>query len=98
MNTENGKIEGNMDVAKDFQLNGVITGNASVKSGVFFRLNGVVSGSLTIEHGASADINGVVNGNVINEGGTINIAGVVRGAIHGEANISPNAIIGSVYA
>ena len=94
MNTENGKIEGNVEVLEDFQLNGTITGNATVKSGAFFRLNGVVVGNLTIENGGSSEINGTVNGNVINEGGTVSVAGVVLGAIYGEANISPNAIIG----
>ncbi|WP_052185112.1 hypothetical protein [Methylotenera versatilis] len=94
MNSENGKIEGSMEILKDFQLNGTITGNATVKSGVYFRLNGVVLGNLTIENGGSSDINGVVCGNVINEGGTVSVTGVVQGAIHGGANISPNAKIG----
>jgi len=94
MNTESGKIEGNINITEESQLNGIINGSASVKSGAYFRLNGVVSKDLIVEAGASVDVNGVVNGNIINEGGTVNVAGVVRGTIHGPANVSVNAVVG----
>lgn len=94
MNTENGKIEGNINITEDFQLNGLVTGGASVTNGAHFKLNGVVSKDLTIAADSSADVNGVVNGNIINAGGVLNVAGVVRGNIYGPANISANAVIG----
>lgn len=64
MNTENGKIEGNINITEDFQLNGVVTGSASVINGAYFKLNGVVSKVLTIAAGSSVDVNGVVKGNI----------------------------------
>ena len=94
MNTENGKIEGNINITEDFQLNGVVTASASVINGAYFKLNGVVSKDLTIAAGSSVDVNGVVNGNIINEGGVVNVTGVVRGSLYGAAHVSANAVVG----
>lgn len=91
---ETGKIEGDVSISKNFQLDGLITGSATVETGMHFQLQGVVNKDLIVSNGASAQINGTVNGNVINLGGVVRIQGVVRGIVQGEAEISPNAVIG----
>ncbi len=93
MQMEDGKIEGSVSIEDDFQLNGVIAGNASVKSGAFFRLNGVVVGDIILEPGSSAEINGTVNGNVLNRGGKLDVLGVILGSVNGKANIDENAVV-----
>lgn len=54
----------------------------------------MVNKDVIVLNGASAQINGTVNGNVINQGGVVRIQGVVRGVVQGDAEISPNAIVG----
>jgi cytoskeletal protein CcmA (bactofilin family) len=91
---ETGKIEGDLSVSQNFQLDGVITGSVTVKAGVHFQLHGVVNKNVIVSNGASAQINGVVNGDIINLGGVVRVQGVVRGTIQGDAEISPSAVIG----
>lgn len=91
---ETGKIEGDVSITKDFQLNGMITGSVTVETGAHFLLHGTVNKDVIVSNGASAQINGIVNGNVINQGGVVKIQGVVHGTVQGEVKISPNAVIG----
>ena len=42
----------------------------------------------------SSDGQYYVRGACANEGGIVNVAGVVRGNIYGSANVSANAVIG----
>ncbi|GEQ76711.1 hypothetical protein CTTA_3716 [Comamonas testosteroni] len=93
MNSENGKIEGSITVNADFELNGMVTGSVVVEVGAFFRLNGMVLGDLILKAGSEAEVNGVLQGNAINEAGKLTVAGVVKGSLIGDANISPGAII-----
>jgi len=96
MITENKKIEGDCEVTEDLQLNGMITGNAIVKTGVTFNLNGTVAQDLIVESGGVAIVNGTVNGNVSNLGGTLRIYGIVNGSVdnvNGKTYVDPKAII-----
>jgi len=93
MQVEDGKIEGSITIEQDFQLNGVIAGNATVKAGAFLQLNGVVTGDIILEPSSSVEINGTVNGNVLNKGGKLDVFGVVLGSVSGNANIDGNAVI-----
>ena len=95
MHIENGQIDGDIEVTQDFQLNGVVNGNVSVISGATFILNGIVMKDINITATSSCNLNGTVMGNVVNNGGTVNIEGVVNGIIIGSTNISPNAVIKS---
>lgn len=87
-------IEGDFNVEQNFQLDGVITGSVTVETGVHFQLNGTVNKDVVLLDGASAQINGTVHGSVVNKGGVVRIKGVVGGSVEGDAEISPNAIIG----
>lgn len=77
MRTVNDKIEGDVNLLEDLQLNGLITGSVTVTSGVNFHLNGMVSKNVRLEPGSNAVINGTVSGELRNEGGTVTIGGVV---------------------
>jgi cytoskeletal protein CcmA (bactofilin family) len=95
---ENGKIEGDVAVKGDFQLNGMITGGVSVKRGGRFYLNGMVVGGLTVEEGGHAEVRGMVNGDATNVGGTLEVYGMVRGAVRGPSAstfVDSNAVVGS---
>lgn len=96
MNSEYGKIEGDFVVVKDFQLYGMITGNALVKNGGLLQLHGTVAKDLIVEEGGKAVINGTVRGNVINHGGVVDIYGVVNGNVNGHATIDANAVVQGV--
>jgi cytoskeletal protein CcmA (bactofilin family) len=91
---ETGKIEGDLNVEQNYQLDGIVTGSVTVETGVHFQLNGTVNKDVVLLDGSSAQINGTVHGSVINKGGVVRIKGVVGGAVQGDAEISPNAIIG----
>ena len=96
MKTESGKIEGDYRVTGPFQLNGMATGNVTVEGGGVFHLNGTVVGTLTVEAGGAAIVRGTVGGNVVNDGGSVEIFGVVRGSVIGTATIDVNAVLGSL--
>lgn len=93
MNIESGKIDDDYEITEDLQLNGMITGCSSVKSGAVLQLDGIVGKDVIVEQGGTAIINGTVSGNVINRGGTIEIYGVVYGNVNGSALIDDNAVV-----
>lgn len=93
MSIEHGKIEGDYEVLEDLQLYGMITGNAVVKKRATLELFGRIAKNLTVERGAKVVIKGTVSGDVINQGGTVEIYGIVRGNVNGPANIDKEAVI-----
>jgi cytoskeletal protein CcmA (bactofilin family) len=97
MNTENGKIEGDVEITFELKMHGMFLGNVTVKNGGYLILHGMATKSLVVEPGAAVEIFGMVIGNVINNGGKLFIAGRVNGQIienAGITNISDNASIG----
>lgn len=85
--------EGHVSVDDNTQVNGVVTGHITVRSGSHLQLNGVSSGDVTVESEASALLNGTVNGNVFGHG-TTKITGVVTGTATGEGvQIASGAIV-----
>ena len=98
MQIEKGKIEGDVAVEGDFQLDGMINGSAYVKQGGRFYLKGMVVGGLTVEEGGHAEVRGMVNGDATNVGGTLEVYGMVLGAVRGSSVstfVDSNAIVGS---
>ena len=71
-------LNGDQTINVNSQLLGIIYGNVIVNSGVFFQLDGIVSGNVTIQEGASVEVNGIVEGIIINNGGTLEITGIVK--------------------
>jgi cytoskeletal protein CcmA (bactofilin family) len=99
MRTENGKIDDNLIVAENFELNGMVTGSITVQSGKSLDLNGVCAGDLVVETGASANVSGMVAGDIVNSG-AVELLGLVQGNVRSKNTIfkrSPKAVImGSV--
>lgn len=60
MDYSDDKHEGDAEIVDDLQLDGMITGTATVKGDVFLQLNGMVGNSLIIESGGSVELNGTV--------------------------------------
>jgi hypothetical protein len=86
-----GKIDGSYVVAEDVNFSGMITGGATVTSGVLFELGGMVCGDLTVERGGQAIIRGTVNGTVRNLGGEVTVHGSV-GAVRDLSSDCPTNI------
>ena len=83
MRIEEGKIEGDITVDGDFVLNGMVTGNITVVSGGKLELNGTCGGDLTLEEGTTVYLRGKVAGDIHNNGGNLEIDGVIRDASSG---------------
>jgi cytoskeletal protein CcmA (bactofilin family) len=81
MKVEEGKIEGDITVDEEFQLNGIISGNITVVTGGSLILHGTCLGNLVIERDALANIHGTVVGDVENQGGKLEVHGTVDGNI-----------------
>jgi len=65
-----------MEVTRSERVDKVIPG-ARVKSGGALDVSGMVNGDVTVERGAYAVVRGSVNGAVVNNGGTVEIHGMV---------------------
>jgi len=97
MTIEHGKIEGDFTVHGEFMLHGMITGSATVETGAKLALHGMVCGDLIIENGAQVDLHGMVCRDVWNNGGTLEVRGMIIGTLHehaGQTTVADNASIG----
>jgi hypothetical protein len=92
----NGQIDGPATITEDLLLQGMVTGNATVASGVNLVLHGMVTGDLVVEHGATAVVYGTVAGSVINRG-RVEVAGRIVGALRdeegGQSTVHPDSDI-----
>jgi cytoskeletal protein CcmA (bactofilin family) len=97
MNTENGKIEGDIEITSELNMHGMFTGNVTVKNGGHLMLHGMATKSLYLEQGSVVEISGTVSGNVINNGGKLFVTGTIFGQIieqAGETHIAVGASVG----
>ncbi|OTP77282.1 hypothetical protein [Caballeronia sordidicola] len=98
MEVRSGRIDGPFTVERDLMIRGTVVGRATVRSGNNLVLNGTVTSDLVIEPAARVKIFGTVNGTVINQGGLVEIHGIV-GAVADTASssrtiIAQGAVIG----
>ncbi|MEX3954417.1 hypothetical protein [Trinickia sp. EG282A] len=91
MEVHGGKIEGPFTVDRDLTIHGMVAGRATVRPGCKLLLHGMATSDLVVEPGAHATVHGKVNGTVINEGGTVEIHGMV-GAVADTAPSSRTVI------
>jgi len=77
MRTIDAELHGPTIVRQDTRLNGVVNGDVTVPSGVRLELNGTVRGNLLTCPGSYAVIHGAVTGHLFNEGGEVEIFGLV---------------------
>src|SRR6185295_20059221 len=98
MRDSSDKIEGPCVIDGDVKLHGMITGDATLASGVALLLHGMVTGNLIVQPGAIAVVHGMVSGKLINQGADVTIYGTVGGLIdadlHRATKIMPGAIVG----
>ena len=91
-----GKIEGDEIMQRDLRLLGMITGSATVNSGVSLELSGMVIGDLIVDEGATVELHGMVGGDVTNKGGRLNVYGMIQGRLFkssGETHVDAKAVI-----
>ncbi|HEY2513443.1 MAG TPA: response regulator, partial [Polyangiaceae bacterium] len=80
---ERGTIEGDLSIARNTRLYGLVSGSVTVKAGRTLVLHGSINGDLVLEEGAVAHIYGTVGGNVFNDGSKLCVwkTGTVRGTL-----------------
>jgi cytoskeletal protein CcmA (bactofilin family) len=97
MRTINTDVQGPTILRQDTRLNGVVTGDVTVPAGVRLELNGTVKGNLLACPGSHSVINGAVLGHIFNEGGEVEIFGLVgvgRTADVERCYVHPTASVG----
>lgn len=82
------KIEGPFAIEEDLAIYGLVTGGATLRSGVKLILHGTIAGDLTIEPGARAILHGTVAGRVYNDGGRVELFGIADAV----ADRAPDAV------
>lgn len=96
MKTIKHKIMADTVLDEDTLLEGMIVGSTTVSENRKLRLYGDIIGNLSVRKGSDVLLYGTVNGNIKNEGGHLEILGIVNGKIDtlgGTTHIDPNAII-----
>lgn len=61
-------ITGDHTFQRDGTFDGMISGDAVVRSGITVSISGMIGGNLTIEHGARVRLTGMVGGDLLGEG------------------------------
>ena len=97
MRIEDEKIEGDVQLAQELTLSGMVTGNITVVDGGLLNLNGTCCKDLPLLEGAKVYLRGTVGGSVFNRGGYLEIYGTVAGSLHttqeGSTFIDPDAVV-----
>ncbi len=93
---EHGKVAGPLTITYDYEMHGIVEGNAIVARGGFLHLFGIVTGDLVVQKGASADVRGTVSQNLFNAG-NLEVHGIVVGRLtstpKASTTIAPGAVI-----
>jgi len=90
------KIIGDVTLNQDTELYGMIVGSTIIEENILLKLHGTITGNLILHKKSTVLHHGTVNGDVINEGGFLNIFGVVDGQVvrkDGNTVINSKAII-----
>ena len=74
-----GMTAGSLEITSDGTVRGMIGGDVIVASGVHATIKGMVAGDVIIEPGAMVRITGIVSGRVVNQGGMVEVKGMVAG-------------------
>jgi len=81
METEHGKIEGDLSLNYEFVLHGMVTGNIVVERGGSLYLHGTCGKNLIIQEGGKAYLHGTVSGDMQNRGGYLEVYSVINGRL-----------------
>ncbi|MBI2543089.1 MAG: hypothetical protein HYW24_02805 [Candidatus Aenigmarchaeota archaeon] len=89
-------IEGDYVVQETLYLSGILTGNVEVKQNGVFYLSGILNGNVDVDPQGTLYISGVMTGDITNDGGLVNITGIVVGNVitkSGDTFIDSSAIV-----
>lgn len=96
MRLVSGVVSDALSVSDEVRIDGMVTGNVSVLAGGVLHVYGMCVKDVLVGAGGSAKLMGLVNGNVINDGGTLEVAGTVHGSVttlKGQTTVSPQAVV-----
>ena len=96
MRTEYGQIEGDLSVSDHLALYGLCAGDITVEAGGALHLYGMCAGNVNVKKGGCAVVYGLCTGDAINDGGDLEVRGMVIGDITkhgGTTTILPGAKI-----
>ena len=79
MIAEHGKLDGNLYLDYELALHGMVTGDVIVDKGGNLYLHGMCCSNLIIKEGGSVFLHGTVTGDVVNQGGYLEVYGIVGG-------------------
>lgn len=95
MPVERGKIEGAVELSDELQLDGMVAGDVTVLDGGHLILRGTCCKNLLIRPGGTVDLYGTVSGDVTNQGGFLEVHGIIRGKLNtidgGDTYVDVNA-------
>lgn len=89
-------IKQDMQIDTDVIITGIVTGNIVIERGGLLILTGMGNGRITVNQSGKCEVHGMFNGIIENNGGILNIFGVVNGSIienSGNTIIDTNAVI-----
>ena len=99
MQSEHGRIDGDIELNSGFSIYGMACGNIVVKSGGLLLLYGMCTKNVVVQPGGAAKIYGMVKGDALNQGGVLEVHGTVHGQViteSGNSVISPSASVRGV--
>jgi hypothetical protein len=82
---ENEIVNGDLQVTEEYDLQGIVTGNVTVLNESVFCLHGLCKKNLFIEEGSKVYLYGMVCGSVYNNGGYLEVHGLIKGKLIKEA-------------
>jgi cytoskeletal protein CcmA (bactofilin family) len=71
-------VNADLEIADAVHLSGMVRGTVTVAAGGDLKMTGMISGDLVVRPDARARVSGMVSGTVRNQGGDVEISGMVR--------------------
>ncbi len=91
-----GQIEAPLTVEGALEVQGIVLGSITVLPAAHLVLRGICRGSVRIAESGVAQLWGIVEGDVSNEGGEVDVFGIVEGAVQGapsHTRVSSDSIV-----
>lgn len=86
---------GSLILDSDVTVSGILEGSLTVTEGKTALITGIVSGNIVVMSGGRAVVEGIVSAAAINDGGYLEVAGIVQHGVQtksGETVILPGAV------
>lgn len=92
----NDEHKGSLTLTQDTNVRGIVTGDVIVTPNVSAIISGIVNGQVLVGKDSRARVSGIVNKQVVNDGGYVEVSGIVNEGVNtlaGETKIIPGAIV-----